>query len=229
MRQVIAVVILASGIGIPVVVQAAPVPLTLDFELDGTGNALLAGQMVDSEFSALGVQITADNAAAGHPNLAIIFDSGNPTGGDSDLYTPNPGTHPSNTVPYGNILILAENAVDANGDGLIDDPDDEGNQPAGYIRFSLGTTYNAADLVLIDTEEHGTIDFLLGGTQVGMAPIPTTGNGGIVAAHFSGAEFDAFQVNLGGSGGLAEVTVVPEPASLALLACGVMAMVKRRR
>ena len=72
-------------------------------------------------------------------NAAIIFDTANPTGGDPDLGTPNSdfggpglgvggksGSPFQNDAALGNALIIAENLTDANGDGLIDDPDDEG-------------------------------------------------------------------------------------------------------
>ena len=55
------------------------------------------------------------------PDLGIAFDTANPTGGDDDLRTPGFGVN--NSVGYGNVLIIAENDFDWNGDGLIDSAD----------------------------------------------------------------------------------------------------------
>jgi len=75
--------------------------------------------------------------STGDDNVAMIFDSASPTGGDIDLGTPNEtfggpgigdageaGQPNQNDLSLGHILCLAENLVDANGDGLIDSPDD---------------------------------------------------------------------------------------------------------
>ena len=231
MRYKAAVAILTlAWVGLPALTNADVFPLTLDFEADGVGNPLEAGQIIDDEFAAFGIQVSAENYAPGHPDLAIIFDSANPTGGDDDLATPNPAGHPSNTVPYDNILILAENDIDLDGDGLIDNPDDEAHRPAGYLHFSLGGVYEAADFVFIDTEEAGgTVEFFLSGGSVGSVPIPAIPNAAVVPVSFSDADFDAFQVNLAGSGGLCQFELVPEPSSLLLLIGGSVLCLSRRR
>jgi hypothetical protein len=60
---------------------------------------------------------------------------------DPDLVGPNiqnwsGGNLPPTTI-MGNMLIIPENIVDANGDGFVDNPDDEGGVPAGQIKFSF--------------------------------------------------------------------------------------------
>lgn len=183
--------------------------LVLDFENDGAGTPLLAGTIIDNEFALLGVHVYADNAVPGHPDLAIIFDSAHPTGGDSDLQTP--GTHPSNTVPYKNVLIIAENAKDCNHDGRVDNPDDEGGQPAGYIKFTFDCLYHCAHVVLIDTEEAGgQIKFYRDGTLVGSESIPKTANNAVTTVTYEGAQFDKMKVCLAGSGAIAEVSLCGE-------------------
>jgi hypothetical protein len=183
--------------------------LVLDFEADGSGAPLLAGTIIDDEFALLGVHVYADNAVACHPDLAIIFDSAHPTGGDSDLQTP--GWHPSNTVPYKNVLIIAENAKDCNHDGRVDVPDDEGGQPAGYIKFTFDRLYHCAHVVLIDTEEcGGTIKFYRDTDSVGSVSIPKTADNAVTTVTFDGAQFDKMKVNLAGSGAIAEVSLCGE-------------------
>ena len=55
---------------------------TLSFETDTAGAALVAGQIIDTEWAAIGVNVTT-NSPSSHP--AMIFNTANPTGGDSDL------------------------------------------------------------------------------------------------------------------------------------------------
>ena len=92
---------------------------TLGFETDTAGAALVAGQIIDTEWAAWGVRVTTSSPANAP---AMIFNTSNPTGGDSDLGTPNqafggpgigvgggtsmPGT---NNTPLGKVLIVAEN------------------------------------------------------------------------------------------------------------------------
>jgi len=100
-----------------------------------------------------GVSISAKNFGNG-PGLAIIFDSLNPTGGDNDLAGPpwEGGNLASGNAVLGKILIIAENDVDLDGDGLIDLPDDEGNRPAGSIYFDFIDPMCSVGFDLIDVE-----------------------------------------------------------------------------
>ena len=152
--------------------------LTIDFEgldhgdiLDGVLN-LGPGGVIQS--------IETVNHGGG-PNLAIIFDSGTELDtADGDLEGPNlsgggswdggnlaPGTY------LGNLLLIAENDKDENGDGRIDDPDDEAS--GGYIHIIFNTVFNLADsdfgFDLVDIEDNletmGSIEFLFEGESVG--------------------------------------------------------------
>jgi hypothetical protein len=110
-------------------------PELLDFDVDADGLAILPGQDITDAYASWGVQI--DTYTAGSPGLGIAFDSSAPTGGDDDLGTPNvdfggpgvgagggAGQPGQNDAALGNLLISAENSVDADCDGLVDDPDD---------------------------------------------------------------------------------------------------------
>lgn len=138
----------------------------IDFEADDAETAILAGQVIDDEYSAWGLNINATNNKSGHPNIAIAFDSSDPTGDDYDLGTPNEdfggpgvgvggeiGEPGENAVAQGNLLIIAENNVDVNGDGLIDDPDDEAN--GGYLIFTFDEETYVESVRLIDIDEPG--------------------------------------------------------------------------
>ena len=98
----------------------------ITFEDDAFGNPLPAGTMVNAQWHGVDIHISAVNDKPGHPNQAIIFDSFNPTGGDNDLGGPIGVMETCHMdIELGNLLIIAEDAVDSNSDGLVDDPDDE--------------------------------------------------------------------------------------------------------
>jgi len=134
------------------------------------------GDIVSSQFlKTNGVTISAKNFGNG-PGLAIIFDSLNPTGGDNDLAGPpwDGGNLASGTTVLGKILIIAENDVDVDFDGLIDFPDDEGNRPAGSIFFDFENPMCSVGFDLIDVEgpsEFGrnsgfVATFFMGGSEL---------------------------------------------------------------
>ena len=144
--------------------------LVLDFD------DLPQGDIVSLQFlKTNGVSISANNFGNG-PGLAIIFDSLNPTGGDNDLAGPpwEGGNLASGNTVLGKILIIAENDVDMDGDGLIDLPDDEGNRPAGSIYFDFEDPMCSVGFDLIDVEgpsEFGSnsgfvATFFMGGTEL---------------------------------------------------------------
>src|SRR5262245_32027993 len=99
-----------------------------------------AGRVVSELTTSLGsgpIRVSAFNPylPAG-ANAALVFDSARPTGGDFDLGTPHasfggPGVGAGgasgpyqNDEPKRKLLIVAENLVDWNDDGLVDSPDD---------------------------------------------------------------------------------------------------------
>ena len=144
--------------------------LVLDFD------DLAPGEIVSSQYlQTQGVTISAINFGSG-PGLAIIFDSLNPTGGDNDLAGPSwaGGNLASANTVLGKILIIAENDVDSNLDGLIDFPDDEGSRPAGSIFFDFENPMCSVGFDLIDVEgpsEFGhnsgfVATFFIGGSEL---------------------------------------------------------------
>jgi hypothetical protein len=99
------------------------------------------------------------------PQSLLIFDSSNPTGGDPDLGSPNetcPGGGPGigtggevgqpgeNCVPLGNLLVIAEDILDAGGDGLVDDPDDD--LDGGEITFTWNSPTSPKRIVIMDID-----------------------------------------------------------------------------
>lgn len=119
--------------------------IVLDF------NDLQTGEIVTNQYEQLGVSISATNMGWG-PDIAIVFDSQNPTGGDSDLASPWSGGNLESQTNLEKILIIAENDIDSDNDGMIDVPDDEGNRPAGSIYFDFDSTMCSIGFDLIDVE-----------------------------------------------------------------------------
>src|SRR5436190_16557817 len=87
------------------------------------------GKVVANQYRSYqgGITISADNFRAGGPDMAIVFDSRRTNTADPDLQAPFvAGNLAPGTTTVGNMLIIAENSIEANHDGLIDSPDDEG-------------------------------------------------------------------------------------------------------
>ncbi|MEL6797916.1 MAG: PEP-CTERM sorting domain-containing protein [Planctomycetota bacterium] len=152
----------------------------------------------------------------------------------------------------GTAVILAENDLDANGDGILDDPDDEGRRPAGLMDLGFASPIPVFGLDIIDIEgrvrEFSSLDFFAGGLLVGSVafedfedpaspyfdPSVVFGNNTanrispIAATDFGVAGFDRVVINIGGSSAY-DTFVVPAPASAALLGLGGLAAARRRR
>jgi hypothetical protein len=95
-------------------------------------------------------------------------------GRDSDLE--GPPWAMGNLAPstaLGRVLILASDNTDANGDGRLDFPDDEGSRPAGFIQFKFHKSIESLGFDLLDVEPgewsatSGYVAFFQGSTSVG--------------------------------------------------------------
>ncbi|WP_182870577.1 SdrD B-like domain-containing protein [Rhodopirellula sp. JC639] len=119
------------------------------------------GTVIDNQYASLGVTISADNARSGAPDVAMIFDSSTPTGGDHDLGTPNQdfagpgvgyggrsGATGENSVALGNVLIISE-------DGDSNDPDDEAHGGTVTFTFDTAVRIDHIGLLDIDSDESG--------------------------------------------------------------------------
>lgn len=127
----------------------------LDFETDDSGGSLVSGQIIDNEWAAWGVHVTTSDPA-NHP--AMVFDSASPTGGDSDLGTPNqdfsgPGVGAGgglnqpgeNGLALGKVLVLSE-------DNDPDDPDDNGG--GGQMVFTFDVGVRMDDVYIVDVDDY---------------------------------------------------------------------------
>jgi len=150
----------------------------IDFETDGEGNPLAAGTVIDDEYQNLGVTISATQFGA------MIFDSANVTGGDTDLATDTEG----------NILIISE-------DGDSSDPDD--NAGGGVITFDLDNAVDFNSINLVDIEEAGgevrTTDT---DGNVTTTAIPAPGDGSLQTLNIDDSDVVKIEVDLVGSGAI---------------------------
>jgi len=193
------------------------------------------------------------NFTSGHPDLAIGFDTGKTNTADTDLE--GPGWAGGNiadlqNLELGTVIIIAENNVDGDGDGLIDSPDDEGgrnpgHEPpgAGEITFEFDNAIRAIGFDLIDIEGVGPgeeagqfavfrmdsslvgtvsfAEFLAGGSHDQGAMFGNNTVNRIAPISFGGMQFNSVTIRLGGSGAVDNLVFrVPAPGVAALVGLG---------
>ena len=145
-------------------------------------------------------------------NAALMFDAtctGGCTGGDNDLFKPE----------LGNILIMAEDLVDSNSDGLIDDPDDADlmNAPFRFDFSGFGpgvvTVVSMSVLDVESVEAFGTVQLYSGGasgTLLTTLDLPVTGDNGLTTMNINVSGVDYMKVTLNGSGAIDNIAVAPD-------------------
>ncbi|MFG6591207.1 Hint domain-containing protein [Sulfitobacter sp. 1A12157] len=154
---------------------------TLDF------NAFSAGTIIDDEYADLGVTVS----ASGGSGDAMIFDSSNPTGGDSDLA--------SDTLE--GLLIVSE-------DGDQSDPDD--NAGGGSLFFDFDEMVRMKGVTFKDIEETGgegtrVIFYDDNGNVIQNHYVQPTGDGGERFVQFNIDGVSRFEVRFEGSGAIDNV------------------------
>ena len=233
------------AVSIALTCLAAPVwagLVTVDF------NSLAHGEIATTQIP--GLTISAENPNREGFDLAIGFDTTVTGTEDFDLEGPPSrnwsGGNADVTENVGTMLILAENNVDRNEDGLIDRPDDEGHRPAGTLRFDFDFAIQAIGFDLIDIEGVGVGEepgdfatFWNGGTALGTVQFADFLAGG---SHDQGAQFgdhtlnrvapiggfgpfNRVDINLGGSGAVDNLVYqTPAPGAALLVALGLAAL-----
>ncbi|EBA11901.1 SdrD B-like domain-containing protein [Roseobacter sp. CCS2] len=148
-----------------------------------------AGIVVSDQFD--GVTITAQRDRNNtDDNDAMLFDSANPTGGDTDLAYED----------QGNLLIVSE-------DNDSDDPDDA---VGGTITFDFDAPSDLHDIKILDVEEPGgtiTLTFANGETRI--IDIPVGGNNSEQTIALDAAGVTQMQINLVGSGAVDDLCWAP--------------------
>ena len=144
-------------------------------------NDLSSSTIVDNEYQSQGVTIS----ASGGSGQAMIFDTSNPTGGDSDLHTTN----------LGKALIISE-------DGDSNDPDDNGG--GGTLSFTFDSATSVENLTFLDNEEGARVYFYdEHDNQIGSSVwVPSGSNNGQQVVDFNVDGAFRMDVCLNGSGAI---------------------------
>lgn len=193
-----------------------------NFNTDPFGVPIPAGTIALNQWASMGITISVINNNGNHPQLGVIFDSGNPTGGDVDLGTPHqdfggPGIGPGgaqgtpgeNAVAKGNLLVIAENDTDNNNDGLIDDPDDEA--AGGEMRFEFAGPYYVESLTMVDLDNgNGFIRVHQFNGTITDFNIPGLGDNAVTDVMINLDSVQRMRVILPGSGGVAAFAYCPQ-------------------
>jgi hypothetical protein len=155
MRYSLLVSACAVAIGTAALAPAAQISATF---FEGTH-----GEVITNKFLATyGFNVSAVNVGGG-PNKAMIFDSRKRGTLDPDLEGWNAQVNPpqgpewpignlKGKNDFGKLLVIAENDIDANNNGLIDNPSDEGSRPAGRIIFDFRVPTLEFGLGVMDIE-----------------------------------------------------------------------------
>jgi hypothetical protein len=182
----------------------------LDFNWGPGGVPLQTGEWITSQYASVGLQISAVNNEPTHPDKAIIFDSSNPTGDDWDLQTPGYGLY--NDFAFGNLLIIAENDYDGDGDLLVDDPDDE--EKGGDLSFYFDAPVDVCEVTLIDHDGAELCDvecFDEYGVSLGVIAIAALDDNSRQTVGLDLQQVTHFQLRLTGSAGVGRLKFVPCP------------------
>ena len=144
-------------------------------------NEFAAGTVMGDQLAYAGVTISSASAS----NPVMIFDTANPTGGDSDLATSN----------LGKVLIISE-------DGDSSDPDD--NAGGGTFIFDFERDATVEGLSFLDTEEPGAQIRLYdaAGDLIETIQGPVTADGGQASLTFNVEGVARMEVELQGSGAI---------------------------
>ncbi len=196
---------------------------TIDFETDAAGNPLAKGQVIDNEWAAWGITVSAA-ANAGGTGPAMIFDSANPSGGDTDLGTPNQsfggpgvgsggasGMPGENSLARGKILIISE-------DGSSSNPDDAGN--GGVIKFTFSQPLRVDQVQILDIDDHeagGTIkayDATSGGSLLATGDMLGLGDNSFQTVPVNAVGVRRLEVSFPNSGGVPAITFCGTPPVL---------------
>ncbi|MEM9215592.1 MAG: Ig-like domain-containing protein [Cyanobacteria bacterium P01_F01_bin.150] len=161
-------------------VAAPSQPTFIDFD----SSDLAVGDVVNNQIDNLTVSTDSDL-------VPMIFDSANPTGGDTDLASPE----------LGHILIISE-------DGDSADPDD--NAKGGTLMLDWDGVVNVDSLGLLDIEEMGSMVTLYGAddmTVLATIDIPSLANNSYQSLDINVSDVGKMDVLLTGSGAITDIAL----------------------
>ena len=158
---------------------------TINFDRDSEGLALQRGEVVTNQFSSIGAHVTT-NDPVNHP--AMIFDSANPTGGDSDLGTAN----------QGNVLIISEDADSS-------DPDDNASGGTLIFTFDQPVMLDEVGLLDIDQQEATIILYDVNGNQIQTTEVAGQGDNSQQTVALDALGVSRMEIVFAGSGAVTDI------------------------
>lgn len=239
------VVCAAVGLSVAGFVHAEPIEATFE--------SLVHGEIITNQFADIGMTIAAQNFQLAGA-MPIAFDTQFISTADPDLNGPPWGG--GNLAPdtiLGKVIIVPENMTDANNDGIVDDPDDEGARPAGELSFAFDEMITGFGFDVLDiegvTQEATVLEFFRYGDSMASISFdeftnPLSdfydstiefGNNSAnrvqpITADMLGIDgFTSVTIHLGGSSAFDNIVTIPAPGSVALLALGGIAAGRGRR
>ncbi|NND07809.1 MAG: T9SS type A sorting domain-containing protein [Saprospiraceae bacterium] len=176
-------------------------------------NGFVAGAIPGDQLGM--VMISAANKKG--PGVATIFPSGDPPKHSEDLGTPNadfggPGkgkggkkdNEGANSTAQEKVLIIAENVVDRDGDGILDMPDD--NTGGGTLIFDFPEAIHLRSLKVIDIENEGSKIELYGGSKkLKTIPLGPLGDNSVQTIDIDVSGVSKMEVRLKGSGAIDDI------------------------
>lgn len=214
---------------------------------DESSQGLQHGSQVNgNEYVGVGPGVTLSISNAQF-NQHIIFDTNQNGTADPDLEGPYSVGNAVGTN-FNNVLIIPQNITDANGNGLIDSPND--HHSGGRTEIAFGSAVNAISFALIDVEgtERSFFDVTSSNgqsTRLSLADFQaidssivygdnSANNIALNAADVGLSNIQAIELAITGSFAIdnikfTDAVVVPEPSSLALLGLCGLGLLRRKR
>jgi hypothetical protein len=195
------------GIGPPLAASIAHADSSLalpacsdGFVMDFAG--LPAGTILGEQYASRGVHISGLANGAGFPHAIIVFNSNGSASHDRDL-----------EVDVGNIAILAKNLNGAEGDGVVDDADE--NNYGGKQIYVFDHPVYIGSFLFID-KDHGTPDRAIAygasNNIITQVPIQVAGNGSVERIDVDAGDVSRLIIDYRDSGGLTGIQVCPQTA-----------------
>ena len=219
-----------AGIGMAFAMTTAQA-VVVDFD------EFAAGTVIDGAFE--GWSVSTDGFSPMSPDVAVVFDTGAPTGEDFDLEAPFFTDNPDIPNEYNpnNVLIIQENGPCSS--MMCDEPDDDRNGGTIIFEFDAPVTVNSIDVFDIEENENtGTFElfafaFTGDGDLIATVSIPVTGGDNT----WDRVTFDdltnvgSLGIFLSGSGAIdrLDFTVIPVPPAMVLFGTALVLLAGVRR
>lgn len=193
--------------------QAQAGVTVIDFDTDSGGNAIVNGQVIDTELGDVTLTVANFNDAASNldtsDDFGVAFDTLHDSVQDEDLEFNGAGNAYNGSGQYsytelvidgvgfgntpGNVLIMQNaDVLDGCNTGICDTPNDEnGTDPAGYFEFSFGKIVDIISLDTFDIEDNGefVIQFFANNNLVTTMTESSAGLGAAVLQEMGDGEF----------------------------------------